>query len=217
MANYLPPLEVSGNSAAGQEIVLLELEFAYLSRTFNTKEEQFMSKFHYQFIPAISPQKSRRRLLTIMLALALLLLLPAASHAQSASSSSGSTPLAWSPEGNNLAIGQADGSVRVWNKKAEIYIATLRDLDEAVTSIAWSPDGSSLAASTEDGTVQVWDTETWDRLATLDGPEIGNNTAASANSESASTSTSATATPVSTPTVALTSAPHQSCSHTGFH
>ena len=110
----------------------------------------------------------RGRLLPLLLILSLLLSLPASVIAQSAST--GATPLVWSPDGNNLAIGWADGTVRVWNKKAETYISTLRDLDNPVTSIAWSSDGSHLSAGTEDGTVQVWDTETWDVLATLTGP-----------------------------------------------
>lgn len=111
-----------------------------------------MQATRHHFFRTIAPQKKVRRFVPLLLVLALFILLPAGSYAQG--STAGITPLAWSPDGDNLAIGLADGSVRIWNKKAETYIAAFRDLDEPVTSIAWSPDGS-LAAGTEDGTVQV--------------------------------------------------------------
>lgn len=128
----------------------------------------------FQFlIQLIAQRPSQGRSLSILLALALLVLSSAHSYAQNTSPSS-IIPLDRSPDGANLAIGLPDGTVRVWNTKAEIYIVTLGDLDDRITSIVWSPDGSSLTAGTADGVVQEWNTKTWNSIT--DSPPVPTDT-----------------------------------------
>jgi WD40 repeat protein len=73
--------------------------------------------------------------------------------------------LAWSPDGNLLAVG---GAIGVW-----IYTGALEDVAlleglNFVQTLAWSPDGSSLAAGDYDGVIKTWDTSTRQVTATLE-------------------------------------------------
>lgn len=69
--------------------------------------------------------------------------------------------LAWSPDGDRLASGGGDGSVRVWDPSSRREVARRhndRD-DTGVWSLAWSPDSTKLAAD-DRGSVVVWDWST---------------------------------------------------------
>ena len=66
----------------------------------------------------------------------------------------------WSPEGNELASGAEDNTVRIWNTETGDLLATLEGHEGAITSIAWSPDGSEIASSSADHSVRVWDVAT---------------------------------------------------------
>ncbi len=74
--------------------------------------------------------------------------------------------LAWSPQGNQLAIGEDDGIVRIWNGLTCQQTGNnggcvdmpkkLQTQGKAVRSVAWSSDGELLAAGTEDGQLIIW-------------------------------------------------------------
>ncbi|MEL7421660.1 MAG: hypothetical protein AAFN81_01660 [Bacteroidota bacterium] len=62
----------------------------------------------------------------------------------------------WSPDGNKLAAGMSDGSLRIyntedWNDYTEIFVTT----DGGVLSVSWSPDSDALAYSTTDGVAAI--------------------------------------------------------------
>jgi WD40 repeat protein len=72
--------------------------------------------------------------------------------------------ISWSPDGQTLATGGGDGSVKLWTRNGK-PIKTFLDavfLDEfgphpALTmSISWSPDGETLATGGNGGSVQLW-------------------------------------------------------------
>jgi WD40 repeat protein len=76
--------------------------------------------------------------------------------------------IAWSPDGDKLASGCDDGTIRVWNMKNGELLNTLV-AGAKILSLAWSPDGQKLASGSGDNTIRLWDTETWTEFHILEG------------------------------------------------
>ncbi len=78
-----------------------------------------------------------------------------------AGTSAGMWGIAFSPDGQRLAAGTADGAVLVW----DVYAPPgepMRLVDESrpageVYAVAWSPDGRVVAAARADQKIQLWD------------------------------------------------------------
>jgi len=66
------------------------------------------------------------------------------------------TGLAFSPDGNRLALAEANGSASVWSIPARSEIVSLSGQTEAIESIAFSSNGTEVATGSDDGTVRVW-------------------------------------------------------------
>lgn len=80
--------------------------------------------------------------------------------------------LAYSPDGKTLAIGCANGSVKVW-QVGEIFGSQLLECQghtNLVGTVAFSPDGTILASGSMDGTVRLWEPQSGLCLAVLEGP-----------------------------------------------
>ena len=73
------------------------------------------------------------------------------------SESSGSTFLAFSPDGLRLAEASWDGSIRVWEPARGVEVARFPGQSCRVAALAWSPDGRTLAVGTFEGVVNLWD------------------------------------------------------------
>lgn len=71
-------------------------------------------------------------------------------HRQSA------TSLSWAPNSTQLASGGADGSVVVWNLRAQQRAFKYVGHADAVLSVDFSPDGSLLASASKDGSLRLW-------------------------------------------------------------
>lgn len=65
--------------------------------------------------------------------------------------------VAFSSDGNQLATGSADGSVRIWNTTSWTEVRSFPPQREEVRALAFSPgNGNLLAAGYMDGTVCLW-------------------------------------------------------------
>lgn len=72
--------------------------------------------------------------------------------------------VAWSPDGDLLAVGEHDGTVSLWDSTSGSGELVLDGHTAPVRAIAWTRDGSRLATTSEDRTVRVWDPSTGRQL-----------------------------------------------------
>ncbi|MDE0400559.1 MAG: T9SS type A sorting domain-containing protein [Candidatus Poribacteria bacterium] len=77
--------------------------------------------------------------------------------------------ISYSPDGQTLASGSADNTVRLWNPNTGQHKKTLKGHTGWVRSVAFSPDGQTLASGSYDTTVRLWDAETGNHTHTLSG------------------------------------------------
>ena len=66
----------------------------------------------------------------------------------------------FSPDGNTIASGSRDSTVRLWDARTGTLIHTLTGHKSVVFSVAFSPDGNTLASGGGDDTVRLWDART---------------------------------------------------------
>jgi WD40 repeat protein len=80
--------------------------------------------------------------------------------------------LAWHPEGQWLASGSRDRTVKIWDSESGRELHTLASHDGWVWDLAWSPDGRRLASASYDGTVKIWAPQSGQLLETLAASEL---------------------------------------------
>jgi WD40 repeat protein len=71
------------------------------------------------------------------------------------------TTLAFSPDGETLASGKADGSINVWNVGLRSAISAFTAHPKSISSMAFSRDGKLLASASNNGSVKLWKTDCW--------------------------------------------------------
>jgi WD40 repeat protein len=64
--------------------------------------------------------------------------------------------LCWSPNGQRLALGLADGTLRLLESMTGSESRVIQAHKGGVLSMAWSPDGHYLATGGEDGFACLW-------------------------------------------------------------
>ncbi|WKT54223.1 G-protein beta WD-40 repeat [Fusarium oxysporum f. sp. vasinfectum] len=77
--------------------------------------------------------------------------------------------VAFSADGQRLASGSIDKTVKIWDAATGAYIQTLEGHAASVNSVAFSPDGQYLASGSIDKIIKVWDAATGICLQTLGG------------------------------------------------
>ena len=63
----------------------------------------------------------------------------------------------FSPDGDIIATGSADTTIRLWSTKTGEHLKTLTGHTSAVNSVAFNPDGKTLASGSDDGTILLWE------------------------------------------------------------
>jgi len=73
---------------------------------------------------------------------------------------SGPHSLAFSRDGDRLASGEGDGTVKVWDAKTGTPLQTFRAHPGLAYTVVFHPDGKHLASAGADGKAKVWDLTT---------------------------------------------------------
>ncbi len=99
---------------------------------------------------------------------------PSAPLTNPGGSSGGVYSVAYSPDGQILAVGDQSGTVYLWNTSTGQVTATLtKPGSSPVVAVRYSPDGQILAAGDQNGTTYLWNTSTDKPIATLLNPGGG--------------------------------------------
>ena len=81
--------------------------------------------------------------------------------------------IAASPDGTQLATGEFDTTVKLWDAATGKLLLTLFGHSSKVVGVAYSADGRYLASASEDGTIKLWDARTGRDVLTLAGHTSG--------------------------------------------
>ena len=84
--------------------------------------------------------------------------------------------VAFSLDGQTIASGSWDNTIRLWNPRTAEHVATLTGHTDRVTSVAFSPNGNLLASGSWDKTVSFWNPHTGKRLASTYSRHTTNET-----------------------------------------
>jgi WD40 repeat protein len=77
--------------------------------------------------------------------------------------------VAFTSDGNTLASGSYDSTVRLWDVGTGAERRVLKGHSQSVWSVAFTSDGNTLASGSEDSTVRLWDVGTGAERRVLKG------------------------------------------------
>jgi WD40 repeat protein len=78
--------------------------------------------------------------------------------------------MAFSPDGNTLAVSTEDNTIQIWNRSTGQKVGKeLTGHTDAITALAFNPNGQSLAASSLDQSTLLWNVQTGEKQMTFNG------------------------------------------------
>lgn len=77
--------------------------------------------------------------------------------------------IAISPDGNILASGHDDKTIKLWDLNSKKQAYTFAGHSQAVKSVVFSPDGEILATASDDKTIKLWNVNALQEIRTLFG------------------------------------------------
>jgi len=77
------------------------------------------------------------------------------------------TSVSFSPDGQRVASGGIDGTIKIWNAKTGDLVCTFAGRNW-VNGVAFNPDGTLVACARNDGAVELWDASTGKLVSQFD-------------------------------------------------
>ncbi|PMB45197.1 serine/threonine protein kinase [Fischerella thermalis CCMEE 5205] len=81
--------------------------------------------------------------------------------------------VAFDSDGQKLASGSDDKTIKIWDLATQKEIQTLKGHSGWIWGVAFSPDGQTLASASADQTVKLWDLATGREIRTFKGHQAG--------------------------------------------
>ena len=75
--------------------------------------------------------------------------------------------VAWSPNGELLAMGGDDGLIYIWNCVQQDWTTKIPTQAGCIWAIAFTPDGTQLCIGSQDGKIYLWDIDHGKKIDSL--------------------------------------------------